>query len=168
MLSSYCNGFDQRVARQQLCKHGPTCNNGWGCVFYVARATPVLVTDRWTRSLTRDTCFLCGLRYATIERLSFLCVVRAERISEDTGMGLHFTWVPKFHGNSSVARRRIRGRVWRHMCCSISILGVCNLVSHFEFLCFKSVARKRILKTSGNRLRRLVCCDCKLCKSAIA
>jgi hypothetical protein len=24
----YCNGFDQRVARQQLCKHGPTRNNG--------------------------------------------------------------------------------------------------------------------------------------------
>jgi tRNA(Arg) A34 adenosine deaminase TadA len=22
--SEYCNGFDQRVARQQLCKHGPT------------------------------------------------------------------------------------------------------------------------------------------------
>jgi hypothetical protein len=24
---------DQRVARQQLCKHGPTRNNGRGCVF---------------------------------------------------------------------------------------------------------------------------------------
>jgi hypothetical protein len=23
----YCIGFDQRVARQQLCKHGPTRNN---------------------------------------------------------------------------------------------------------------------------------------------
>jgi hypothetical protein len=23
----YCNGFDQRVARQRLCKHGPTRNN---------------------------------------------------------------------------------------------------------------------------------------------
>jgi hypothetical protein len=36
----YHNGFDQRVARQQLCKHGPTCNNTGGCVFYVVRATP--------------------------------------------------------------------------------------------------------------------------------
>jgi hypothetical protein len=30
----YCNGSDQRVARQQLCKHGPTRNNGGTCVFY--------------------------------------------------------------------------------------------------------------------------------------
>jgi hypothetical protein len=27
----YCNGFDQRVARQQLWKHVPTCSNG-SCV----------------------------------------------------------------------------------------------------------------------------------------
>jgi hypothetical protein len=33
----YCNRFDQRVARQQLSKHGPTCNRS-GCVFYVVRA----------------------------------------------------------------------------------------------------------------------------------
>jgi hypothetical protein len=26
-----CNRFDLRVARQQLCKHGPTRNNRWGC-----------------------------------------------------------------------------------------------------------------------------------------
>jgi hypothetical protein len=31
----YCNGFDQRVARQQLCKHGPTRNNRGGCASYV-------------------------------------------------------------------------------------------------------------------------------------
>jgi hypothetical protein len=31
----YCNRFDQRVARQQLCKHSPTHNNRWGCVLYV-------------------------------------------------------------------------------------------------------------------------------------
>jgi hypothetical protein len=36
----YSNGFDQRVARQQLCKHGPTRNNRWGCNFYVVRAKP--------------------------------------------------------------------------------------------------------------------------------
>jgi hypothetical protein len=34
------NGFNQLVARQQLCKHGPTCNNRCGCVFCVVRATP--------------------------------------------------------------------------------------------------------------------------------
>jgi hypothetical protein len=27
-----CNGFYQRVARQQLCKHGPTRNNRGSCV----------------------------------------------------------------------------------------------------------------------------------------
>jgi hypothetical protein len=35
-----CNGFDQGVAGQQLCKHGLARNNKWGCVFYVGRATP--------------------------------------------------------------------------------------------------------------------------------
>jgi hypothetical protein len=34
----YCNGFDQRVVRQELCKHGPTRNNTGGCLFYVVRA----------------------------------------------------------------------------------------------------------------------------------
>jgi hypothetical protein len=29
----YCNGFDQRVARQQLCTHGPTGNNRRSSVF---------------------------------------------------------------------------------------------------------------------------------------
>jgi hypothetical protein len=29
---------DQRVAKQQLCKHGPARNNRWGYVFYVGRA----------------------------------------------------------------------------------------------------------------------------------
>jgi hypothetical protein len=51
LLCVYCNGFDQRVARQQLSKHGPTRNNEGSCVFcgdvinntdclfYVVRAT---------------------------------------------------------------------------------------------------------------------------------
>jgi hypothetical protein len=43
---------------------------------------PVLLTDKPTRNLTCDMCFLCGLR------LCFLCVVRAERVRENTGMGI--------------------------------------------------------------------------------
>jgi hypothetical protein len=35
------------------------------------------------------------------------------------------------------------------------------------FLCYKSVARKRLEKANGNRLRRLMWSDCKVCKSAI-
>jgi hypothetical protein len=34
----YCNRFEQHVARQQHCKHGPTRNHRWGCDFYVGRA----------------------------------------------------------------------------------------------------------------------------------
>jgi hypothetical protein len=34
----YCNGFDQCVARQQLCKQGTLSSNRGGCVFYVVRA----------------------------------------------------------------------------------------------------------------------------------
>jgi hypothetical protein len=49
---------------------------------------PVLLTDQSSHSLTRDTCFLGGLRHAKIEGLCFLCVFRADRIRENTGMGL--------------------------------------------------------------------------------
>jgi hypothetical protein len=90
---------------------------------------PVLVTDQWTSSLKHDVCFLCSLPHATTEGLCFLCVVRAERICENTGMGIDFAWVPKLQGNSNVARRRIRRlSVWRYICCRTLILGVCNLV----------------------------------------
>jgi hypothetical protein len=33
LLIEYCKRFDQRVARQQLCKHSPTRNNRGRCVF---------------------------------------------------------------------------------------------------------------------------------------
>jgi hypothetical protein len=39
----YCNGLDQWVARQQLCQHGPTCNNRGSC-FYRVRSD---VTQQW-------------------------------------------------------------------------------------------------------------------------
>jgi hypothetical protein len=41
----YCNRFHQ-VVRQQLCKHHPTWNNKWGCVFYVVRAK-----QRWNNGV---------------------------------------------------------------------------------------------------------------------
>jgi hypothetical protein len=57
--------------------------------------------------------FQCGLRHVTIVGLCFLCMVRAERIWENTGMGIDFAWVPKFQRKSIVARRRIRSlSVW--------------------------------------------------------
>jgi hypothetical protein len=100
---------------------------------------PVPVTDQWTRSPTRNTCFLCGFRHAKIEGLCFLCVVRAERIWENRGIGIDWTRVPKYQGKSSVARRRIRRlSVLRYMCCSTSILGVW-FSELLQFLCYKSV-----------------------------
>jgi hypothetical protein len=42
----YCTEFDLNVARQQPCKHGSTCNNRWGCVFYVVRVTPNAANGR--------------------------------------------------------------------------------------------------------------------------
>jgi hypothetical protein len=32
-----------------------------------------------------------------------------------------------------------------------SLVGVCNSLRLLQFLCYKSVARRRIVKTSGNR-----------------
>jgi hypothetical protein len=42
-LKLYCNGLDQRVARQPLCKHGPTRNSGGSCVLRVRGD----VTQQW-------------------------------------------------------------------------------------------------------------------------
>jgi hypothetical protein len=54
----YCNGFDRRIARQQLCKHGPTCKNGGGCVFYAVMSPTI-----------GKLCFLCGPCCAYITRI---------------------------------------------------------------------------------------------------
>jgi hypothetical protein len=40
--------------------------------------------------------------------LCFLGVAHVGRIPDNTGMRIDFTSVPKFQGNSNVARRRIR------------------------------------------------------------
>jgi hypothetical protein len=47
----FINRFDQRVARQQLCKHGSTPNKRWGCVFYVVRAE-----QRWNNGVMQPAC----------------------------------------------------------------------------------------------------------------
>jgi hypothetical protein len=46
LTESYCNGFDQRFARQQLCKHGTTSNNKGSCVFRVRGD----VTQQWVET----------------------------------------------------------------------------------------------------------------------
>jgi hypothetical protein len=59
---SYCNGFFQRVARQQLCKHVAMCNNG----SYISVANVKLVTRRPCgkhsfSTICQKKCFLCSL-----------------------------------------------------------------------------------------------------------
>jgi hypothetical protein len=46
-IDPYCNGYEQRVARQQLCKHGPTRNNRGNSVF-CARGD---VTQQWIETI---------------------------------------------------------------------------------------------------------------------
>jgi hypothetical protein len=46
MTDKYYNRFDQCVAGQQFCKHGPTRNNKGGCVFYAVRSD-----QRWKTGL---------------------------------------------------------------------------------------------------------------------
>jgi hypothetical protein len=110
----YWNGIDQPIARQQLCKHGPTRNNRRGCVSMSSAPRPVLLTDQWIRSLTRDTCFLC--------------VVRAERIWDNTGMRIDCTWVPSSKGTAVWPEEELEDFVWRHLRYSAVVLWVCNLV----------------------------------------
>jgi hypothetical protein len=58
-LNLYCNGFDQRVARQQLCKHVPTCNSD-SCVSVENVYNSLLSDSAPMNSLARNgvTCFL--------------------------------------------------------------------------------------------------------------
>jgi hypothetical protein len=65
--------------------------------------------------------------------------------------------------NQTVPRRLSVGL---YMCCNIVILGMRNLVRLLLFLIYKSVSRKRVVNSSGSRLRRSVWSDCRLCKSA--
>jgi hypothetical protein len=46
------------VARQQLCKHGPTCNSRLGCVFYVVCITPSAGNGP-VNSVSHVTCAFC-------------------------------------------------------------------------------------------------------------
>jgi hypothetical protein len=124
----YCNGFDQRVARQQLCKHRPTRNSRWGCESYFVRTSASAGngpmnshSDSWhVFSVWSAPCNNRGAVF------SVLGPCREDMREYGNGK---LTWVPKFQGNSSVARRRIRRlSVWCYMCCSMSILGMCNLV----------------------------------------
>jgi hypothetical protein len=109
----------------------------------------LLLTDQSTRSLTCHTCFLCGLRCA----FCAWSVPRGyERIREWELTGLEFR---SSKGTAVWPEEELEDLVCGVMCCGTSILGVCNLVRFLQFLCYKSVARKRIVKTSGNILRGL-------------
>jgi hypothetical protein len=59
---SHCNGFDQRVAGQQLCKHGPTWNNRGSCVFCRSTDAPI---DR----LDSDHVIYVYCRFVSVPRL---------------------------------------------------------------------------------------------------
>jgi hypothetical protein len=131
---SYCNRFNQRVARQQHCKQGRTSNNRWGCVFYVVCVTPN-AGNRPMNSQS-DTWHVFSVRFAPCKyrgAVFSVCGRCREDIWEYGNRNwLDLTWVPKFQRKSSVARWWIRRlSVWRYMCWSISILGVCNLVETF-------------------------------------
>jgi hypothetical protein len=52
-----CNGFDERVARQQFCKHGPTRNSRRGSVLLVRGD----VTQLWVVVTWRVTCDACPI-----------------------------------------------------------------------------------------------------------
>jgi hypothetical protein len=68
MLNSvkYCNGFDQRVARQQLWKHGPTLNNRGNCVFFLsAQLTYALWHHATVDSVTWHVFYVSRVRAAS-------------------------------------------------------------------------------------------------------
>jgi hypothetical protein len=60
----YCNGFDQRVSRQQLCKHG-TLRNNRETVLQGVRAVTVAMQQLGKQTSTIQTVF-CVVRAAAI------------------------------------------------------------------------------------------------------
>jgi hypothetical protein len=71
-VSKCCNGIDHHIARQQLCKHGPTHNNGGTCDFYVMSCNNggTCVFYVMTSS-TIETVFSAGLVQSAYKRSEF-------------------------------------------------------------------------------------------------
>jgi hypothetical protein len=116
----YCNGFG-RVARQQLCKHCPARNNRWDCVFYVVRATPSAANGPMNSQ--SDTWHVFSVWSAPCNNRGAVFSVRGPYREDMRDYG-NTNWLnlsSEVPGNSSEERRRM----WRYMCCSTSILGVC-------------------------------------------
>jgi hypothetical protein len=101
----------------------------WLCVFCLP-----FCPDDWISIVTDLINALPGnssvnmVQHATIDEAVFSVRCPCREDIRDYGNG-NWLKVRSSRGNSSVARRRIRRlSVWRYMRCSISILGVCNLV----------------------------------------
>jgi hypothetical protein len=147
----------------------------WTNVYSSLLGDSVPMDWRVTYHVTR---FFYGLPCATIE-LWFLCGPCRGYITElwaasSEQIGTSSEWQSDTEFWVLGRRQPREVRIWRrvnlwiedYVCYSAVGLGVCNLVRLLQFPCYKSVARKHTVKTSGNRLRRLVWSDCKLCKSA--
>jgi hypothetical protein len=89
---AYCNGFDQRIARQRLRKHGPTRNSRTTGLCKPLLGNSPVNTFQHTRHATMNepvfyvmtsringwSCVFYAVTSPTIGELCFLCVVRAE------------------------------------------------------------------------------------------
>jgi hypothetical protein len=134
----YCNGFDQRFARQQLCKHGPKYNNRWGCVFYVVRATPYagngpmsMQSDTWHAfSLWSGPCNNRGAVFS----VHGPCRDDVEECGNENWLDLS-SEVPKFQGNSRWPEEELEDLLCAVTCAVVYRYWECVILWDFYSSC---------------------------------
>jgi hypothetical protein len=81
----YYNRFDQRIARQQLCKHSSTCDNRGGCVFFVRGN----VTQWWMVVTWRVSCDLYPFLGYISDRIHSVQGRCQFSVGDSDGMDMH-------------------------------------------------------------------------------
>jgi hypothetical protein len=131
----------QRTARQRLDKYPAHARNNRTNVYSSLLGNSQRANElAWY--LSRDS-FSVWSAFATIE-LCFLCVVRAEGIWENTGMGIDFTWVP----------------VWRYMCYSYSNLESVRTNCSYDY--WRSNKQIHQSKPGSSSLKHVTIFSCRM------
>jgi hypothetical protein len=149
------------IARQRLSKHVQTNTNNTSGVLFGSVLRPLLGSSQRSNGLAGQRSRGNPKRHARNNRKAVFSVRglcrRFIRCLDDR---LQLCGVPKFQENNSVVRSRTSAK-W----VELAVQGEHKkwqedfIVIWSDSSCDKSVARKRIVKTSGNRLRRLVWSD---------
>jgi hypothetical protein len=113
----------QSIDRQRLDKHPAICARNNGTNVYSSLLGNSQLADGLARELSRDLFWMLSAPRSNRESV-FPVHGPCREDMREYGNGIDFTWVQKFQGNNSAARRRIRRlSVWRYMCYNYTSFG---------------------------------------------